>query len=123
MFMNAEDIVFLKELNRSLHNKKLNDMIKRYENATQNHNFVARNKISKMREKFPYYARSKSVQERHYSKLIKKVKEYIDAEQYGIANGILDRIINENNYSTKQLYYFMETIPDEIMQFYHDYNN
>lgn len=122
MFIKNEDLTLLKKINADLKNTKLTALIKRLEKDMANNGNVAKEKITYMRTHgYPYYARPKNVQERHYRTYIKEVKYYLDHEEINVAMGILKRIIKENSYSAKQLDYFIGTIPVEIMDIYNRY--
>ena len=122
MFIKNEDLVLLKKINTDIKNTKLTALIKRLEKDMVNNGNIAKEKIAYMRANgYPYYARSKSIQEKHYKRYIKEVKYYLDHDENDIAMGILKRIIKENSYSAKQLDYFIGTIPVEIMDIYNHY--
>lgn len=122
MFIKNEDLALLKKINTNLKNTKLTALIKRLEKDMTNNGNIAKEKIAYMRANgYPYYARSKSIQEKHYKRYIKEVKYYLEREEINIAMGILKRIIKENSYSAKQLDYFIGTIPLEIMDIYNHY--
>lgn len=122
MFIKNEDLVLLKKINTDIKNTKLTALIKRLEKDMVNNGNIAKEKIAYMRTNgYPYYARSKSIQEKHYKRYIKEIKYYLEREETNIAMGILKRIIKENSYSAKQLDYFIGTIPVEIMDIYNHY--
>lgn len=124
MFIKNEDLALLKKININLNNNKLSALIKRLEKDMTNNGNMAKEKIAYMRNNgFPYYARSRKIQENHYRIYIKEIKYYLERKEIDIAMTILKRIIKENSYTTKQLNYFMSTIPNEIMEVYNSYSN
>ena len=124
MFIKNEDLVLLKKINSDLNNTKLTALIKRLEKDMANNGNVAKEKIAYMRTHgFPYYARSREIQEKHYKIYFKEIKYYIECNEINVAMTILNRIIKENSYAPKQLDYFMGTIPTEIMDVYNGYSN
>ena len=124
MFIKNEDLALLKKINASINNSKLSALIKRLEKDIANSGNVAKDKITYMRTHgHPYYARSKKIQEKHYRISFKEIRYYIEHNEIDIAMGILKRIMKENNYSTKQYLYFMETIPKDILEVYDSYPN
>ena len=124
MFIKNEDLALLKNINASINNTKLGALIKRLEKDMSNNGNVAKEKINYMRTHgYPYYARSKSIQEKHYKIYIREIMYYIEHKEIDVAMAILKRIIQENNYSSKQLDYFMSTIPTEIMDVYNSYSS
>lgn len=124
MFIKNEDLALLKKINNDINNSKLNALIKRLEKDMLNNGNVAKEKIAYMRTHgFPYYARSREIQEKHYKIYFKEIKHYIECNEINVAMTILNRIIKENSYAPKQLDYFMGTIPTEIMDAYNGYSN
>lgn len=132
MFVTNEDLKLLKRIEQNITNgcssvnqhKEFKKLIERLEHDMNNNGHVAKNKIAYMRSHgFPYYARSREVQEKHYARYIKEVEYYIEHGDENVAMGILKRIIQENNYSNKQIEYFIGTIPKEILERYNSYMN
>lgn len=124
MFIKNEDLVLLKTINSKINDVKLSALIKRLEKNMINNGNVAKEKIAYMRTHgFPYYARSREIQEKHYKIYFKEIKHYIECNEINVAMAILSRIIKENSYTHKQLDYFMGTIPTEIMDVYNGYFN
>lgn len=124
MFIKNEDLVLLKKINSNLNDVKLTALIQRLEKDMVNNGNVAKEKIAYMRTHgFPYYARSRKIQEKHYKIYFKEIKYYIECNEINVAMTILNRIIKENSYAPKQLDYFMGTIPTEIMDVYNSYSS
>lgn len=122
MFIKNKDLALLKRINTNLNNRKLGALIKRLEKDMANNGNVAKEKIAYMRTHgFPYYARSRKIQENHYKISIKEIRHYIAIKEIDIAMTILKRIIKENSYTPKQLDYFMGTIPKDILDIYYSY--
>ena len=122
MFIKNKDLALLKRINSNLNNRKLGALIKRLEKDMANNGNVAKEKIAYMRTHgFPYYARSRKIQENHYKISIKEIRHYIAIKEIDIAMTILKRIIKENSYTPKQLDYFMSTIPKDILDIYYSY--
>lgn len=122
MFIKNKDLALLKRINSNLNNRKLGALIKRLEKDMANNGNVAKEKIAYMRTHgFPYYARSRKIQENHYKISIKEIRHYIAIKETDIAMTILKRIIKENSYTPKQLDYFMGTIPKDILDIYYSY--
>ena len=121
MFIKNDDLLLLRNINEELNNEKLKSLIDRLEDDMNNNNITAKDKIGYMRNHgYPYYARPKAIQEKHYKKYFKEIKYYIEQNEINVAMIILKRIIKENSYSAKQLDYFMETIPQEIIEIYNE---
>lgn len=124
MFIKNDDLILLKQINKNIDNSKLDALIKRLEKEMVSTNTITKQKIAYMRKNgFPYYARSRKIQENHYKKYIKEIKYYIEQNEINVAMTIFKRIIKENSYTSKQLDYFMSTIPSEILEVYNSYCN
>lgn len=123
MFIKNKDLALLKNINTKINDSKLSALIKRLEKDIKNNGATAKEKIAYMRTHgYPYYARSRKIQENHYKIYIKEIKHYIEHKEIEIAMTILKRIIKENSYTPKQLDYFINTIPVEILEIYKSYN-
>lgn len=124
MFIKNDDLALLKDINTSLNDDRLSALIAKLEKEMLNSGNTAKEKINYMRTHgFPYYSRSKEIQEKHYKIYIKEIEYYLKRDEINIAMSILKRIIKENSYSPKQLEYFMGTIPKEILDVYYSYCN
>lgn len=123
MFIKNKDLALLKKINKEINNDKLCALITRLEKDMTNNGNVAKEKINYMRTHgYPYYARSRKVQEKHYRIYIKEISYYLEYNEIDTAMGILKRIIKENSYTPKQLEYFMGTIPNNILEIYKSYS-
>lgn len=123
MFIKNEDLTLLKMINADIHNTKLGALIDRLEKDIEIHGNSAKEKIRYMRgHGYPYYARSRKVQEKHYKACFEDIRCYIENNEISTAMTMLNRYISENNYSAKQLIYFMQTIPKDILEIYDSYN-
>lgn len=122
MFIKNEDLILLKSIYKKYEIEQLKELITRLEKDISSNGTVAKEKIAYMRTHgYPYYARSRKVQENHYKRYIKEIKYYINKDEIGVAMSILKRLIHENSYTSKQLEYFMSTIPQEILNVYYEY--
>lgn len=121
MFLCEKDLIIMQRVAKQVDDKEYKELVKKFTADLKKDKKYVMNKINTMREKYPMYARAKSVQDRYYARRLDDVEYYIDREEIETAKTMLKRYIKENSWNEDRKSYFISTFSIKVREFYDVY--